>query len=120
MQRSRARRPARRSGIDQDQGLRFQDAIGGEKVNRDKFFIGGDWVEPAGTDTLAVISPHTEEVIAKVPEATTADVDRAVAAAREAFDRGPWPQMSPAERADVIAAISAGIQARYEEMARTI
>jgi betaine-aldehyde dehydrogenase len=89
-------------------------------VNRDKFFIGGDWVDPAGTDTLAVISPHTEEVIAKVPEATTADVDRAVAAARQAFDHGPWPHMSPTERADVIAAISAGIQARYEEMARTI
>ena len=89
-------------------------------MNQDKFFIGGDWVDPAGSDQLAVISPHTEEVIAKVPEATTADVDRAVAAAREAFDNGPWPQMSPAERADVIAAISAGIQARYEEMARTI
>ena len=89
-------------------------------MNQDKFFIGGDWVDPAGSDQLAVISPHTEEVIAKVPEATTADVDRAVAAARLAFDSGPWPQMSPAERADVIAAISAGIQARYEEMARTI
>ncbi len=89
-------------------------------MNRDKFFIGVDWVDPASSDQLAVISPHTEEVIAKVPEATTADVDRAVAAAREAFDHGPWPQMSPAERADVIAAISAGIQARYEEMARTI
>jgi betaine-aldehyde dehydrogenase len=89
-------------------------------VNRDKFFIGGDWVDPASSDTLAVISPHTEEVIAKVPEATTADVDRAVAAARDAFDNGPWPRMSPTERADVIAAVSAGIQARYEEMARTI
>jgi aldehyde dehydrogenase (NAD+) len=89
-------------------------------VNRDKFFIGGDWVDPASSDQLAVISPHTEEVIAKVPEATTADVDRAVAAARQAFDHGPWPQMSAPERADVIAAISAGIQARYEEMARTI
>jgi betaine-aldehyde dehydrogenase len=89
-------------------------------VNRDKFFIGGDWVDPASNEQLAVISPHTEEVIAKVPEATTADVDRAVAAAREAFDHGPWPEMSPAERADVIAAISTGIQARYEEMARTI
>ena len=58
-------------------------------MNQDKFFIGGDWVDPAGSDQLDVISPHTEEVIAKVPEATTADVDRAVAAAREAFDNGP-------------------------------
>jgi len=37
-------------------------------VNQDKFFIGGDWVDPAGSDQLAVISPHTEEVIAKVPK----------------------------------------------------
>ncbi len=89
-------------------------------MNRDKFFIGGEWVAPAGNDTLAVISPSTEEVIAKVPDATTADVDRAVAAAREAFDNGPWPLMAPAERADVMAEISQAIQARYEEMARVI
>ena len=89
-------------------------------MNRDKFFIGGDWVDPAGTDTLAVISPATEEVIAKVPDATTADVDRAVAAAREAFDSGPWPQMSPAERADVMAALSGILQGSYEEIAQTI
>ena len=81
-------------------------------MNRDKFFIGGEWVAPAGNDTLAVISPSTEEVIAKVPDATTADVDRAVAAAREAFDNGPWPLMAPAERADVMAEISQAIQAR--------
>ena len=89
-------------------------------VNRDKFFIGGDWVDPAGTDTLAVISPATEEVIAKVPDATTADVDRAVAAAREAFDSGPWPQMAPAERADIMATLSGLLQASYEEIAQTI
>ncbi len=89
-------------------------------MNRDKFFIGGDWVDPAGNDTLAVISPATEEVIAKVPDATTTDVDRAVAAARQAVDSGPWPQMSPAERADVMAVISGLLQARYEEIAQTI
>jgi aldehyde dehydrogenase (NAD+) len=89
-------------------------------VNRDKFYIGGEWVEPAGTGTLAVISPATEEVIATVPDATTADVDHAVAAARSAFDHGPWPQMAPAERAEVMATLSQLIQGRYEEMARTI
>ena len=88
-------------------------------VNRDKFYIGGEWVEPAGTGTLAVISPATEEVIATVPDATTADVDHAVAA-RSAFDHGPWPQMAPAERAEVMATLSQLIQGRYEEMARTI
>ena len=51
-------------------------------MDRDKLYIGGDWVEPAGTSTIEVISPLTEEVIATVPEASTDDVDRAVAAAR--------------------------------------
>ena len=49
-----------------------------------------DWVAPEGTDTIGVISRATEEVIARVPDGTEADdIDKAVAAAREAFDRGP-------------------------------
>ena len=55
----------------------------------DHLFIGGDWVAPEGTETIGVISPATEEVIARVPDGTEADIDKAVAAAREAFDRGP-------------------------------
>ena len=49
---------------------------------------------------IDVISPNTEEVIGRVPDATPNDVDRAVAAAREAFDKGPFPRWSPEERAD--------------------
>ncbi len=86
----------------------------------DKFFIGGEWVDPAGTGTLDVISPATEEIVGRVPESTPADMDRAVAAAREAFDNGPWPQTSPKERADVIAAISASIMGRMDEFATLI
>ena len=89
-------------------------------IVKDKLFIGGDWVSPAGTGTIDVISPSTEQVIARVPEGTERDIDRAVAAAREAFDRGPWPQMSAAERAEIMSALSATIQARHEEFARTI
>ena len=85
-----------------------------------KLFIGGDWVDPATSATLEVISPHTEEVIARVPEAREADVDRAVAAAREAFDRGPWPRMSPGERADVMERLNAALQARADDIATTI
>ena len=51
-----------------------------------------------GSDTIDVISPHTEELVGRVPEGTEADIDRAVAAARDAFDNGDWPRMSPAER----------------------
>jgi betaine-aldehyde dehydrogenase len=86
----------------------------------DSFFIGGKWVAPTGSDTLEVISPSTEEVVGRVPVSTTADIDKAVAAAREAFDLGPWPRMSPAERADIMAAISAGITAKMDDFAKLI
>ena len=68
----------------------------------DRLFIGGDWVAPEGTDTIGVMSPSTEEVIARVPDGTEADIDKAVAAARTAFDHGPWPRMAPAERAEIL------------------
>jgi betaine-aldehyde dehydrogenase len=89
-------------------------------MDRDTLYIDGGWVEPASTNTIGVVSPLTEEVIATVPEASDDDVDRAVAAARRAFDAGPWPRMSPEERADVMAQVSGLIQARHEEFARTI
>jgi len=87
---------------------------------RDVLFIGGEWVAPAGGKTIEVISPATEEVVGVVPEASEADVDRAVAAARKAFDEGPWPQTSPADRAAALRALSLGIQARAQEFAETI
>ena len=86
----------------------------------DKLFIGGEWVAPATSATIEVTSPHTEEVIARVPEASTADVDNAVGAARRAFDEGPWPRMEPAERADIMAKVSQTIQARSQDYAETI
>src|SRR5260370_8555503 len=63
-----------------------------------RLFIGGEWVEPAGTGTIDVISPHSEELVGRVPEGTAADIDRAVTAARDAFDNGEWPRLSPEER----------------------
>jgi aldehyde dehydrogenase (NAD+) len=62
------------------------------------FFIGGHWVEAAGADWLDVVSPSTEETVGRVPEATPADIDRAIVAARHAFDHGPWPRLSVEER----------------------
>ena len=67
-----------------------------------KLFIGGRWEDPASTDTIDVVSPHTERVIAEVPSASRADVDHAVAAARQAYDHGPWPQLSVEERSEVL------------------
>jgi len=87
---------------------------------RDRLFIGGEWIVPATTQTIDVISPHTEQVIARVPEAREADVDRAVAAARQAFDDGPWPRMTPAERADVMKKLVAVVAERAGHFAETI
>lgn len=86
----------------------------------DTLYIGGEWVAPAGTGTIDVVSPHTEQVVGRVPDGTAADMDRAVAAAREAFDRGPWPRMTFAERAAVIGRLAELYAARQEEMAALI
>ena len=86
----------------------------------ERLFIGGDWVAPSSSATIDVISPHTEEVIARVAAAREADVDRAVAAARAAFDDGPWPRLPAAERADAMARLLAALQERSAEMATTI
>ncbi|MHA6730244.1 aldehyde dehydrogenase [Devosia sp. A369] len=72
----------------------------------DKIFIGGEWVSSSGDTKITVTNSATEERFMTVPEATEADVDRAVAAAREAFDKGPWPRMTPQERAGYIEALA--------------
>ena len=64
------------------------------------FYIGGEWVKPQSDQKLELISPVTEECFLSLPEASTADVDRAVKAARQAFDHGPWPRMTPQERSN--------------------
>ena len=72
----------------------------------DRFFIGGQWVEPSTSRRFAVVNPATEDVHIHVAEAVEADIDRAVAAARTAFDQGPWPRMSPAERAHYLSRLA--------------
>ncbi len=89
-------------------------------THTDSLFLGGEWL-PASTDrTLTVVSPHTEEVLATVPEAAEADISLAVAAARRAFDEGPWPHTTPNERAEVLRALAAGIQGRAQDLAATL
>ena len=86
----------------------------------DRLYIGGDWVAPEGTDTIGIVSPVSEEVIARVPDGTEADIDKAVAAARIAFDRGPWPRMAPAERGEILRKAAAQITAEMGDMAEII
>jgi len=89
-------------------------------IERDTLFIGGEWVKPQSRDVIEVISPHTEEVIGRVPDASPADIDAAVAAARRAFDEGPWPRLTPAERAEGLKRLSGALQARAQDIADLI
>ena len=84
---------------------------------RDRLFIGNEWVEPSTDRTIEVVSPTTEEVFARTPDAAPADIARAVASSREAFERGPWASSTPAERADAIAALSQALQKRAQDIA---
>lgn len=84
----------------------------------EKFFIDGQWVEPLSSRKLEVVSPSTEEVVMRYPEASAADMDRAVAAAREAFDNGPWPRFSPAERARYLRKVADLLASRLEDIAQ--
>ncbi|MET9667308.1 aldehyde dehydrogenase [Streptomyces sp. NPDC006475] len=91
-----------------------------ELVEHGKLFIGGELADPAGGGTIEVVSPHTEQVIGRVPHASRADVDRAVAVARKAFDEGPWPRATLEERIAVVSRIKDAIAVRHEEIARSI
>ncbi len=82
----------------------------------DRFFIGGEWVAPSSTATIDVIDSHSEEVYFSVAEAQAADMDRAIAAAREAFDNGPWPFLSHSERADYLRALGKEVAARADAL----
>jgi betaine-aldehyde dehydrogenase len=82
----------------------------------DKLFIGGQWVEPSTSRVIEVYSPATGEYVGKVPWAAAADVDAACAAARKAFDEGPWPRMTPQERQGVIANAVKLITDRADEL----
>ena len=83
-----------------------------------KLFIDGAWVAPFGGGSLPVTDPATEEVFHHIPAATAPDAAAAVAAARAAFDLGPWPRLSGAARAAYLRAIAQGIRDRLPELAR--
>jgi aldehyde dehydrogenase (NAD+) len=86
---------------------------------RHQLYVGGEWVPAVGPEVLGVVSPSTEEVVGEVPLTTGPDVDRAVAAARAAFDGGdgPWPRMAPDERADALARVAELLRRREADIA---
>jgi aldehyde dehydrogenase (NAD+) len=84
---------------------------------RDKLFINNEWRDAAAGQTIEVLNPATEEVIARVPSAERNDVDLAVAAARAALE-GPWSQLSARERGRLVWAIGQRLLDRIDETAR--
>lgn len=101
-------------------GFQGTQRKGGTVKSYDRLFIGGEWITPSSAGTIDVVSPTTEEIVGRVPEAQDADIDRAVAAARHAFDHGPWPHMAPAERAAILAKAAAAIRDDMQGVAELI
>ncbi|HXA27907.1 MAG TPA: aldehyde dehydrogenase family protein [Candidatus Angelobacter sp.] len=93
-------------------------ATAADRDDRDRLYIDGAWVPSTGTGRIEVRSASTEEVIGSVPEGTPEDVDRAVAAARHAFDA--WSQTPVEERAQFLDRINQGLASRIEHIARLI
>ncbi|MCW3039145.1 MAG: Betaine-aldehyde dehydrogenase [Solirubrobacterales bacterium] len=90
-------------------------------VTYDALFVGGEWTAPATDRRIEVVSPSTGRPVGAVPEATEADGDRAVAAARAAFDDpAGWSTWAPEDRRDAIERLAVALEARGPEMARRV
>jgi acyl-CoA reductase-like NAD-dependent aldehyde dehydrogenase len=89
-------------------------------LRQNELFIGGIWSTPSTDQRIEVISPHTETPVAQVAAAGPDDVNRAVEAARQAFDTGPWPRLEPAERIDAVRRLAKAYGERHSEMAELI
>ena len=87
-------------------------------LNRDKLFIGGQWVAPSSRETIDVHNAGTGEVMGKVPAGTEKDIDAAVAAARAAFEG--WSRTPVEKRAEYLQKVSDGLKGRSDELAKTI
>jgi aldehyde dehydrogenase (NAD+) len=93
-------------------------ATAAEIQAKDRVFIGGEWVEPRGSETIEVVNSTTEETMATIPACNAEDADLAVRAAGAAFEA--WSQTSRSERARCLEAIAAGLGERADEIAATI
>ncbi|MFC5746581.1 aldehyde dehydrogenase [Actinomadura rugatobispora] len=86
--------------------------------NANRFYIGGEWVAPSSDSAFDVIDSSTEQLYFRVAEAQAPDIARAVDAARRAFDEGPWPRLTHAERAEYLRAMAAQFRERIEDFAQ--
>src|ERR1700730_5156009 len=85
---------------------------------KQKLLINGKWVDAASGKTFATYNPATGDVLANVAEGDREDIDRAVKAARAAFETGPWSRISPAARGKMIWKLADLIERHLEEFAQ--
>ena len=88
--------------------------------NTSRFFIGGTWVEPSSSQVFTLVNPSTEEIIGTVPEGQKTDIDRAVAAARKAFDGSGWRDLPASERASALRRFGEALQRRKPELTQAV
>jgi 1-pyrroline dehydrogenase len=86
-------------------------------VKKRQMFIGGEWVDGTAEEGLPVVNPATGDTIAEIPRGTEADVDRAVAAARKAFDE-VWFDTTPGERSAMLLKLADAVEANADELGR--
>ncbi|WP_160573515.1 aldehyde dehydrogenase family protein [Actinomadura physcomitrii] len=84
-------------------------------AGRDKIYVGGRWAAPAPHEHIDLVDPSTEQVFTRAPLGGADAVDEAVRAARAAFDSGPWPRMSRAERMDVLLSLATYLEEHAAE-----
>ncbi|HMO15437.1 MAG TPA: aldehyde dehydrogenase family protein [Pirellulaceae bacterium] len=87
------------------------------KVKFTDCFINGEWISAASGKTFPTVNPATEEVIAEVAEGDKADIDRAVKAARNAFESGPWRRMNARERGRLMYKLADKLEEHLDELA---
>src|ERR1700732_3315614 len=87
------------------------------QVKDQALFIGGKWLDSVSGKTFPTLNPATGETICQVAEGDKADIDLAVQAARKAFEDGPWPSMSAAERGRLLNNLANLIETNHEELA---
>ena len=86
--------------------------IGSPVIHPDRFFIDGEWAKPSTDATFEILDSNDEPLFFRVAEAREPDMERAVSAARIAFDSGPWPLLTHRQRAEYLRSLAQALEAR--------
>src|SRR6202011_3586129 len=98
--------------------VQLDDKVTSFVAKKQKVLINGKWVDAASGKTFATYNPATGEVLANVAEGDRADIDQAVKAARRAFESGPWSDMAPSKRGQLLWKLADLLEENLEEFAQ--